>query len=91
MWKWLAGVDGWQTHMLFCAHSWRYRSIRAEEWSGPWPSYPWGRRRTRDECWFHFCSADETNSSTTVWAPFAKSPNCASQIVRVSGLSSEYP
>ena len=37
-WKWLAGVDGWQTAMASSAASCRNRSIRAEEWSGPCPS-----------------------------------------------------
>ncbi len=38
MWKWLAGVDGWQTVIASSAASCSQRSIRAEEWSGPWPS-----------------------------------------------------
>ena len=33
-----AGVDGIATRMLSSAHSCRKRSMRAEEWSGPWPS-----------------------------------------------------
>ena len=37
-WKWLAGVDGCATRKASCAASVRKRSIRAEEWSGPWPS-----------------------------------------------------
>ena len=44
---------------------------------------------TSEERWPHFCSAEHTNSSMTVCAPFAKSPNWASQMVSVSGLSSE--
>ena len=31
------------------------------------------------------------NWSITTWAPFAKSPNCASQIVKVSGSTKLYP
>jgi len=31
------------------------------------------------------------NSSTMVWAPFAKSPNWASQSTSASGRSTEYP
>ena len=37
-WKYDAGVDGWATSMASSAHIWRNRSMRAEEWSGPWPS-----------------------------------------------------
>lgn len=32
------GVEGLTTRMLPLAHICRNRSIRAEEWSGPWPS-----------------------------------------------------
>ena len=38
MWKWLAGVDGWATVNASSADSCSQRSIRPEEWSGPWPS-----------------------------------------------------
>ena len=37
-WKYDAGVDGWATVIAFSAHSAMNRSIRADEWSGPWPS-----------------------------------------------------
>ncbi len=37
-WKYDAGVDGTATVMLSWAHICRKRSMRAEEWSGPWPS-----------------------------------------------------
>ena len=37
-WKYDAGVDGCATVIAFSAHSDRNRSIRADEWSGPWPS-----------------------------------------------------
>ncbi|CPU68117.1 Uncharacterised protein [Mycobacteroides abscessus] len=37
-WKYDAGVDGCATVMLSSAASWRKRSMRADEWSGPWPS-----------------------------------------------------
>ena len=67
------------------------RSIRPDEWSGPWPSKPCGSSRTTDERWPHFCSDDEMNSSTMVWAPLAKSPNWASQSTSASGRSTEYP
>ena len=63
--------------------------MRPDEWSGPCPSYPWGRSMTSEERCPHFCVAEETNSSTTVCAPLAKSPNCASQTTRASGLSTE--
>ena len=33
-----AGVDGWATTNASSAHIVRNRSMRAEEWSGPWPS-----------------------------------------------------
>ena len=37
-WKCCAGVEGCATVMLSSAQSCRNRSIRVEEWSGPWPS-----------------------------------------------------
>ena len=37
-WKYDAGVDGWATTNASSAHIVSQRSIRAEEWSGPWPS-----------------------------------------------------
>ena len=37
-WKYDAGVDGCATTNASSAHIARNRSIRAEEWSGPWPS-----------------------------------------------------
>ncbi|MNW59580.1 hypothetical protein D3C74_375040 [compost metagenome] len=46
---------------------------------------------TTEEFWPHFCSAEEMNSSMTVWAPLTKSPNCASHRTRASGRSTEYP
>ena len=63
--------------------------MRADEWSGPWPSKPCGSSRTTEERWPHFCSAEEMNSSMMVCAPFAKSPNCASHSTRASGRSTE--
>src|SRR3954452_20733243 len=90
-WKCDAGVDGRATVMLFSAHICRQASIRPDEWSGPWPSYPCGSSRTTLERWPHFCSELEMNSSTIVWAPLPKSPNCASQQTRTSGASTEYP
>ena len=39
----------------------------------------------------HLRSPDEMNWSITTWAPLAKSPNCASQMVRVFGSASEKP
>ena len=63
--------------------------MRADEWSGPWPSYPWGSTSTTDERWPHFCWEELMNSSMMVWAPPAKSPNCASHRTRASGRSTE--
>ena len=37
-WKYDAGVDGWATTNASSAHIVSQRSIRADEWSGPWPS-----------------------------------------------------
>ena len=37
-WKYDAGVDGCATTNASSAHIVMKRSIRAEEWSGPWPS-----------------------------------------------------
>ena len=37
----------------------------------------------------HFCSPEEMNWSMMVWAPLAKSPNCASHSVRAIGSASE--
>ena len=75
--------------MLSSAHICRNRSIRPDEWSGPWPSKPCGSSSTTDERWFHFCSDDDTNSSMIVCAPLKKSPNCASQSTSASGRATE--
>ena len=61
--------------------------MRAEEWSGPWPSWPWGRSMTSPERCPHFWVAEVTYSSMTHWAPLAKSPNWASHMVSPSGRS----
>ena len=37
-WREEAGVDGWATTNASSAAICRNRSMRAEEWSGPWPS-----------------------------------------------------
>ncbi len=37
----------------------------------------------------HFASPDEMNWSIMIWAPLAKSPNCASQRVSVLGSARE--
>ena len=79
------------TVMLSCAQRVRNRSTRAEEWSGPWPSYPCGSSSTTLERWPHFCSPELTNSSMIVCAPSTKSPNCASQQTRAPGRATEYP
>ena len=43
------------------------------------PSYPCGRRRTMPDCRSHLASEPERKVSMAIWAPLAKSPNCASQ------------
>ena len=63
--------------------------MRAEEWSGPCPSYPCGNSITTPERSFHFWKEEETNSSVTAWPQFAKSPNWASHSTKVSGDSTE--
>src|SRR6185369_2082076 len=65
--------------MLSSAHADKKRSMRALECSGPWPSKPWGSSSDRLLCWPHLSAAATMNWSITIWAPFAKSPNCASQ------------
>ncbi len=65
--------------------------MRAEECSGPCPSYPCGSSMTSAEGCRHFDSAEVMNWSMMTWAPLAKSPNCASQIVKPSGMSKEWP
>ena len=87
--EWLAGVDGTTTRMLSSAHSCRYRSTRPELWSGPWPSWPCGSSRVSALRWPHLTSPEDRNSSTTDWAPLAKSPNCASQATKASRFSTE--
>ncbi len=52
------------------------RSRRAELCSGPWPSYPWGRRRTNPVVVIHFSSPDAMKLSIIDCALFVKSPNC---------------
>ena len=54
--------------------------MRALECSGPWPSWPWGRSRTRPVGWPHLVSEPARNWSMITWAPFMKSPNWASHI-----------
>ena len=63
--------------------------MRAEEWSGPWPSYPCGSRSTTPEDWPHLVSLAVMNSSMTIWAPLTKSPNCASHATSASGRATE--
>ena len=68
------------------------RSTRADEWSGPWPSKPWGSRRTRPDCCPHRSSAAATNRSIAAWALLAKSPNWASHTTRaLPAAPKEYP
>ena len=84
-WKYCAGVVQLHTCILFSAQSDRKRSMRALECSGPWPSKPCGSSITSPLGCPHFDSAEEMNWSIMICAPFAKSPNCASQITSVSG------
>ena len=63
--------------------------MRADEWSGPWPSWPCGSSMTTPDFWPHLVSPEEMYSSMTDWAPLTKSPNCASQMVRASGRATE--
>ena len=44
---------------------------------------------TSDGFWPHLERADDRNWSMMTWAAFTKSPNCASQMTRPSGCSSE--
>ena len=78
-WKYCAEVVQFAMRMLSWAASWRKRSRRALECSGPLPSYPCGRSSVSREVCRHLASPLEMNWSTIVWAPLAKSPNCASQ------------
>ncbi len=88
-WKNDAGVDGMATVMLSSAHICRKRSTRADEWSGPCPSWPCGSSMTREDRCPHFCSPEEMNSSMIVCAPLTKSPNWASHRTRASGRATE--
>jgi len=88
-WKYCAAAVGWATVMFWPAARVRNRSRRAEECSGPWPSKPWGSSSTRPEAWPHFSSAATRKLSMMIWAPLAKSPNCASQTTRASAASTE--
>ena len=63
----------------------------AEEWSGPWPSYPWGNNITSPLALDHFISPEVIYWSIIIWAPLAKSPNCASHKTSDSGSDKEYP
>ena len=88
-WKYCAAVDGYTTRRLSSAQSVRKRSMRALECSGPWPSKPWGSSSPRLLRWPHLSSAATMNWSMMIWAPLAKSPNCASHSTSASGLATE--
>ena len=60
--------------------------MRAQECSGPWPSWPCGSSSTRPTGWPHFVSEPARNWSMITCAPFTKSPNCASHITRAAVL-----
>ena len=61
--------DGTQTCMFSSAQSCRKRSSRAEECSGPWPSWPCGRNSVRPQSRPHLASPELMNWSITTWAP----------------------
>ncbi len=84
-WKYCAGVVQFATWRLSSAQSWRKRSMRPLECSGPLPSKPWGSSITSPLMRCHFTWAEVMNWSMITWAPFAKSPNCASHMVSVVG------
>ena len=86
-WKYCAGVVALQTCMLSSAQSWRYRSRRALECSGPWPSEPCGSSIPMRVVCRHLSSAEAMNWSMMTCAPLAKSPNWASQSTSASGHS----
>ena len=88
-WKYCAAVVGLASRMLPSAASWMKRSIRALECSGPEPSYPWGRSRVSRVVCPHFDSPATMKLSMITWAAFPKSPNCASQRIRLSGDAAE--
>ncbi len=90
-WKYCAALDGFATRMLPSAASWRKRSSLALECSGPLPSYPCGSRSVSREVCPHLARPETMNWSMTIWAPFTKSPNCASQRTSASGAEIEYP
>ena len=80
-----------RTCILSLEQSCKYLSNRADECSGPCPSYPWGNNITNPEALDHFLSPDAINWSMITCAPLAKSPNWASHKVSVLGSTSEYP
>ncbi len=84
-WKYCAGVVGLTTCMLSSAQHCRNRSSRALECSGPRPSKPCGSSSTSPLSRRHLSSALAMNWSMITWAALTKSPNWASQRVRVSG------
>ena len=79
------------TCILSFEHNCKNLSNLADECSGPWPSYPCGNNITKPEALDHFRSPEAMNWSITTCAPLAKSPNWASQIVRVLGSTKLYP
>lgn len=46
------------------AASVKKRSMRPEEWSGPWPSYPWGQKQDNSGVLSPLVSPEEMYSST---------------------------
>ena len=57
--KKFAGEEQLTTSILPLAQSERNRSILHDEWSGPWPSSPWGRSNTNEVILRHRYSEHE--------------------------------
>ena len=67
----------------------RNRSTWDDECSGPAPSKPWGNSNTNPVWRSHLVSLPKMKLSMMIWAPLAKSPNCASHRHRVRGACRE--
>ena len=99
-WKYCAAVLGCTTSQLtlspsalvsLLSLSCRKRSMRQLLCSGPAPSIPCGSSSTSPHCRPHLLSPLLTKVSRMIWAPLKKSPNCASQMMRLSGCSTAMP
>ena len=90
-WCCLSSFSGVGYTRGWSSQSWRKRSNRPLECSGPCPSYPCGKLITKPVRCSHFLSPEAINWSMMHCALLAKSPNWASQMVNESGETSEYP